>query len=227
MPQAGANQCCRARSMWRRSDDRRSCPFRSSRIPVLLVNSARSRSWAARAAATESGVGAYGIWSSERDALLAWSLSMLGVPPLFDQLRPPAEPRPTLTIEKWPLFDLSIINTRQPFDIWLTSAVSQMADLRGMPAFFAGTSVRPMRLSERPSRSCSRYIPLRFFQRRSRRRHCRLPWRRTVNFAQGPLGCSIHKQYVVVPPTTSMIGVTPGRSGPSNCIRCGGPLSKA
>jgi len=48
-------------------------------MPVLLVNSARSRSCAARAAATESGVGAY-TESSELDTWLAWGFSMLGVP---------------------------------------------------------------------------------------------------------------------------------------------------
>ena len=53
-------------------------------MPVRLVNSARSRSCAARAAATESGVGAY-TGSSELDTWLAWGLSMAGGSLLLDR----------------------------------------------------------------------------------------------------------------------------------------------
>ena len=51
--------------------------------------------------------------------------------------------------------------------------------------------------------------------------------RRTVNLAQGPEDCSIHKQYVVVPRATSVIGVAPGRSGSLICIFCGRQESKS
>src|SRR5262245_60396567 len=39
------------------------------------------------------------------------------------------------------------------------------------------------------------------------------PSHRSVNLVLGPVDCSIQRQYVVVPPRTNVIGVTPGRSG--------------